>query len=207
MKDSLPYQPSDARQVALGGMQRILAGYGMGMNSMVRDRTIAEITQSLGVTNLPGGEMLKIVEDAWRWGACTLAHFRVDSLIANILVAANLPAPPQFRQKAQAILAVAEIADQNTCFDHLLALTSVRNSLHNNGIHRNADLNVVIGATRFSFVKGLPVQCASWQNILAAIDASISVIELVLKAPTVVALPPPILDKFADTLVTGTATE
>ena len=205
LRDSLPYQPSDARQVALGGMQRILAGYGMGMNSMYFGRTIDQVTQSMGVTNLSRDEMLKTVDDAWRWGVCTLFHFRLDSLITNVLVAANRSVSPQFRQKAQSILALSAVADQAILLDHLLTLTCIRNSLHNNGIHRTADVDVTIGAMRFAFVRGQPVQCASWQHALVSIDAVVSVIDIVLKAARMVALPQPILDDFAEAVAAGTA--
>ena len=104
LRDGLPYPSNDARHVALGRMQRIVAGYGMGLNSMIFNRTQEQVIESLGTTNLPPDEMRRFVEDAWRWGVGTLLHFGIDSLFSNLLVAAGQPQSPQFRQKAEALI-------------------------------------------------------------------------------------------------------
>jgi len=205
--DTLPYEPSDARLVSLRGMQGILAGYGMGMHSMFFGRSEAQVIESMGITNLSSAEMFKKVDDVWRWGTSTLFHFRLDSLFTNILTAAQLPALMQFRQKAASVLVLSAVPNQGILLEHLLLLTAIRNSLHNNGIHRNADLIVTLGTNRFWFAKDRPVQCATWQHILVATDAVVSVIDVILHATPIGSLPQPIPDMFADAITAGTARE
>jgi len=44
----LPYPDIDARHVALGGMQQIVAGYAFGLNSMIHGRSQEQIIASFG---------------------------------------------------------------------------------------------------------------------------------------------------------------
>lgn len=62
-------------------------------------------------------------------------------------------------------------------YDVFRALASIRNSFHNNGLHTNASFEVEIEGKRFNFIKGSPVACANFFDVLHLINFSIKIIE------------------------------
>jgi len=62
-----------------------------------------------------------------------------------------------------------------------IALNFIRNSMHNNGIHRQeTKLKMDISGETFSFIKDEVVKCASWHHILLLFDIIIPFIEKLL---------------------------
>lgn len=59
----------------------------------------------------------------------------------------------------------------------------------------------------FEFNQDAPVQCASWNHILAAIDANIEIIEEILTQPKILSQKGPILDEYALALSLGKVEE
>lgn len=203
LRDTLPYPDHDVRHVMLGGIQRIVAGYGMGLNSMIFNRSQEQVIESLGESNQPPDELRKAVEDAWRWGISILFHFRIDSLFSSLLYAARQTPSPQFRQKAEALVRFAALASPDAQIGRLLALSYIRNSFHNNGIHQNAPLQIELGGTWFNFVRNEPVQCASWAHMFVVMDAVADVLSDLLHSNAVSELPQPIPDAYAEALRAG----
>ncbi len=204
---SLPLDDSDARCIAIRGMQMVVAGYGMGLNSLTYGRNQQQVVQSLGRTNLSADDARKTVEDAWRLGLITLFHFKIDHLITKLLTALGEEPPWGFRAKARRVLDAAEVHNADDGLAVLLTITSIRNSLHNNGIHRNASLTVNLHGMDFHFEEGKPVQCATWGHLLAAMDSSVDVLTGILNAEPIQELSQPILDEYAEAVSRGEAEE
>ncbi len=92
-----PMPDLDARQVALRGMQEVLAGYAFGFSSMVYDRTQEQIIRSFGRTNVPPNEARRMVEDAWKNGLLVLFMFKVDVLLQNLAQSRRIIQPGYWR--------------------------------------------------------------------------------------------------------------
>jgi hypothetical protein len=78
-----------------------------------------------------------------------------------------------------------------------LAFSSVRNSLHFNGIHRNESFTVEIQGVKFEFVKGKPVHSASLGHGLILIDSIVKILEEVIETEKVQNLKGFVPDPFA----------
>lgn len=197
----------DARHVALRGIQEVIAGYYMGLHSMVFGRTEDQVVRSLGENNLTPDVACRMVENAWKLGLLTLYHFKIDVLFHNLLRALGRVPGRSFNRNSQDLLQVVALPNQVAVEAPLRALTCMRNSLHNNGIHRNRSAAFNIGGMPYEFVENAPVQCASWQHIFCALDAACDTLESILLAPVIAALPPGIVDDFATEVLAGRAEE
>lgn len=134
-----------------------------------------------------------------RLSCVTMFQFRLENMLTNVLaVFVRRIGRDGFRSKAQTLMEIAEMDDVERKLDTLMILQSIRNSLHNNGIHNNDDLILNIDDNRFVFLKGKPVRCASWRDIVLAIEAVLLIIEKLLKAPIIKEIPEPISDTFAE---------
>lgn len=207
LKESLTCTDVDARPVAISGIQQAIAGYYMGMNSMCWNRSPEEVVRSLGESNLSPDVARKIVEDTWRLGLLTLCHFRIDSLFHNLLRAFRRTPSRSFSKNSTELLALCRLPVDSREADSLKVLTSLRNSLHNNGIHRSASESFTIGTLRYDFNESKAVQCAGWSHSLTAIDAVCDALGALLLSNTVVALPSPVRDDLAHALASGDAVD
>ena len=95
------------------------------------------------------------------------------------------------------LLPLVGITDDYTR-DVFLSTSYIRNSLHNNGIHRGKNnLSLNMQGMDFAFVTGKRMECASWQHILAAVYETIEAIDRILATAKVTAIPPPFQDDYA----------
>jgi hypothetical protein len=197
-RDALPYPDIDARHVGLHGMELVIAGYAMGFSSMIKNRAKAEIIASWGETNLDSEKARGIIEDAWKLGLLAIFHFRLDALFQNILRALGQnKRRPRFGDMIAIILDVAQTSDRVHAHETLLLLSYLRNSLHNNGIHRGKELRVKLLDMEYDLKENGVVDCASWNHVLAAISETINLLDEILASPAITALPVPIPDDYA----------
>ena len=197
-RTALQLPDADARQVALRGMQEVVAGYAMGFSSMIYQRSQAEIIESWGTTNLDPDEARRIIEDAWKLGMLTLFHFKLDSLFQNILRAIGVyKGRPGFATMVEEILRIAPTDQPQRTRDILLLTGHLRNSQHNNGMHRGPDLKVGFLDMDYDLKKDKAISCASWSHVLAALYVTIGVVENILASPEIKKLPAPIADAYA----------
>jgi hypothetical protein len=196
-RSQIPYPNDDARHVALGGMQQVVAGYAMGFASMIYGRTQAQIIESFGKNNLSEDGARRCVEDAWKNGMLTLFHFKIDVLFQNLLRALGIHKDRGFEPMTKALLAEVGITDDKAR-DVLAAATYIRNSLHNNGMHRGrSNLILSLQDMDYSFEKGKRVDCAGWGHDLAVMHESILVIDQILATEKVKAIKTPFEDDYA----------
>ncbi len=186
-------------------MLRVVAGYAMGLSSMLYNRSQEEIIKSFGKNNLSNDGARQIVEDAWKNGMITLFHFRVDTLFQNLLRAlGEYKDRAGFETMTKSLLASVGIRDDYSR-DVLLATGYIRNSLHNNGMHRGkSNLAVKMQDLNFIFVTGKRMECGSWQHIFAAMYETIEVVDRILATEKVKGVPTPFEDDYARDPAEGT---
>lgn len=187
----------DARQVAFAGIQRVVGGYAMGLSSMLYGRTQNEIIKSFGKNNLTVDGARQIVEDAWKNGLITLFHFKVDTLFQNLLRVLGAYKEKGFEPMSRTLLSIIGITDAYSR-DVLLTTGYIRNSLHNNGMHRGkSSLTMKMQDLDFIFVSGKRMECGSWQHIFAAMYETIDVVDRILATDKVKGIPTPFEDDYA----------
>jgi len=199
----LKFTDADARHVGLRGMQEVIAGYAFGFSSMVRDgsadglRSTDQIYASYGKSNLAPDEMRKLVENAWKNGLLTLFHFKLDCLFQNLMKAmGTYEARCGYGKMTGQILKACNLNDQRTR-DVLALVGYLRNSLHNNGMHRGPDLSIEIADMKYDLRKDKAVACAGWQHIFSAFEETITILDEILAAPVIQKLSVPIPDDYA----------
>ncbi len=136
--------------------------------------------------------------DNLRLGFMVSIHFRIDNLFQNIL--RELKAYPKKRDYwnlTDAILKQISLPNNGVEKNTLLAFANLRNSLHNNGIHRTQDLNVKIDNLEFNFMKGQRVVCASWLHIITLLDANIDILDKILLSNKICSVKKEIKDDFS----------
>jgi hypothetical protein len=73
--------------------------------------------------------------------------------------------------------------------DPLDCLGQMRNSLHNNGVHRHPREEYTIGGYDYKFEKGKVVKCASWDHVLTLVNAIIDSLREILMHENIVSKP------------------
>jgi hypothetical protein len=203
----IDYQSQDARMVALDSLQLTISAVGMWIqccNSLANCYTCGksfdeqQFLKSIGSgVNKDQTEM--IMFDHLKLGFITLTHFKIDNLFQNILRHLNvLPREKTgYWTLTDTIFKECSMSPEGAEKDCLIAFANIRNSLHNNGIHRGKDLEVSIDGMEFKFVNNLRVECASWGHIIVLLNANVKILEKILQSDKVKNIKTPIKDDFA----------
>ena len=85
-----------------------------------------------------------------------------------------------------------------------MALTHIRNTLHNNGIHRHPSLDLQVGQFRYQFVGGELVNCASWEALINLLHFNAIALQEVLLSEEIGKIDGLVIDQFSAQLETLT---
>ncbi len=137
------------------------------------------------------------IENAWKNGMFVLFDFKIDSLFQNLLRALKLYKPRMgFGSMTNCLISTVGIKDDHSR-DVLPAIGYIRNTFHNNGIHRADPLTVRMEDLDFVFLKDAAINCASWAHIFAAMYKTIDIVDRILLSEKIKAMPTTIEDKYA----------
>ena len=78
-----------------------------------------------------------------------------------------------------------------------MALTHIRNTLHNNGVHRNPSLDLQVGQFRYQFNEGELVNCASWEAMVNLLHFNVIALQEVLLSEEIVKINGLVIDQFS----------
>ena len=122
-------------------------------------------------------EMFKLLQ----LGLVTLIHFKIENLFRNLCEHFKLPSKKRygFWHLTNLIYRSCSICDGEPK-NSLIALTNIRNSLHNNGIHSHKSVTLQIGQIHYEFIEGGPINCASWEEIMNLFKFNVSALREVL---------------------------
>jgi len=201
------YNSRDARMVALDSLQVSISAVGMWIhcyNSLANFHTQeGQFNEVSFLKSLDSGLNIEKTEEEMfkplRLGFITLAHFKFDNLFSNILRdLGTLPQKPGYFNLTDKILEQCSIPKQGEEKDILIAFAYLRNSLHNNGMHRRGrDLIITIDGFEFKFIKNKSIRCASWPEIIVLLKANVKVMEKILLSDKVRNIKTEIRDDFA----------
>ncbi len=208
LKKQLGYSDPDARSVALDNVGSIACSGQMTLNlldSWAKGDEIVRhvIPQLVGLTRVTlqgvqtAGDLLGKTA---KLALAVLAQFQVENALRNVHRELRLGSPGAgFYRCASAVL--AHLVLQPDRMEILNTPARIRNSLHSNGIHHRQHPQenplVVINGVRFEFTDGQKVECASWEHIAHALEASIRVLEEVFRHPRVLQIADPMMDQYA----------
>ncbi len=205
---NLDVRAQDVRLVALDGMQRSVLSCAFWLNTYQRlvdmegQETMLRYAQSnLSVPPQPSERVADMMMHEIRLGLVVFFHFKLDDLLGCLLV----KVAPENSGKRLGILAkftrLSEsvgLDDSQQKSDVIKAFSSVRNSLHNNGMHREKSFSVKVGQFDYNFVEDEPVRCASLPHIITLIQSVIDTIQEVLESDKVRDIKEIIPDTFGE---------
>ena len=149
-------------------------------------------------TRLPAGKVEDLMLGYLRKTLPTKIHFNIEGLFANLVKHQNPGYDVRgfygISNEALRLAGVPIKGDEN---DRLAVLAHIRNSFHNNGIHKNRDLRVCIDGLPFEFVRDKEVECAGWHHIVVVLRANVDVLGSVLLSPPISSIRDEIEDEFA----------
>ena len=208
------FHSTDVRLVALDGIQQGLLPCGWWMNAaMTLERQIQERFPDAWEEKFLAGigagkgayegdprrfeKIGNVMMDYLRLSVAVTLAFRIENMFAQLLKELGETSPMQFGRVLDALLTKLQLAGRMDIEAPLRALAAVRNSLHNNGIHRAVDCGWTVDGEAFEFRKGQRVTCASWSHLVLLFDASVRSIQTILSTPPVSDLKRLIPDEFA----------
>ncbi len=207
VESKIAYKCQDARMVALDSLQITISAVGMWIqccNSLAKLHTKQGTFDETGFLKSVGSGVNKkqtemIMFDYLRLSFMPLIHFKIDNLFYNILRHLNaLPKGTNYWNRTDAILSQCSFSKKGVEKDILTAFAYLRNSLHNNGIHRKGDdLKLKIDQMEFNFIKGSRVECASWEHIVVLLKANVDILKKIIQSHKVKNIIIEIKDDFA----------
>lgn len=183
------YKSQDARLVALDSIQVLLSSTGIWINAFNSLANFCtqndQLNEKLFLHSLGSGLTIDQTElvmlDQIRLGQITLILFKIEKLFWNVLNHLNMlpKGNPGFYKLTTKILDVSNILDE--AFKNApIALSHIRNSLHNNGIHRGENFEFVTTLDRHHFIKNEVVRSADWPQVLNLIDLNVDLLGKIL---------------------------
>ena len=209
LKNRLEVPFDDGRRVGLSGMELTLTGLGLTVHAIsgagLRStrRTLGEVQESFtNYVEIEGKnqeQLMAYPESFWRWSLLTIFHFRLDTLFQNLLRALGTdPGKSGFGANSNKLLELLSLSDEKQARNILAVATHLRNSLHNNGIHRGTNWGpFVLNGLSYEFQQDRDVRCASIGHILNVLDAIADVLADIFFSPEVRALPS-VEDRYVD---------
>lgn len=111
-------------------------------------------------------------------------------------MALTRPAKSAFTSMLRQILDVCQLKDRARIEGIFFAATYLRNSFHNNGMHRGPALDVELQNMRFKFEPGKAIDCGSFGHVLGVLYEIMGCLEEILLSPPLAMLKGPILDDW-----------
>jgi hypothetical protein len=204
-------ESQDARLVALDSIQSDMLAVGNWISTLnsLANKCVAngKLNEKEFLESVGSIKSLKDTEDIMykflRLGLLAPIHFKIDNMFHNILrELGNIPKDKKGSEKksfwdlTEVISSEASLSKDEK--ESLIAFSYLRNSLHNNGMHRYGNnLNINIRGLDFKFKKDKKIECASWEHIIIVLDVNIDVINKILSSPKIYNLKDEIKDDFA----------
>jgi hypothetical protein len=197
----------DPRLVALSAMQESLLSCAFWLNTyqISADKegepTMLRNAQSnLSLPQQPLERIAKMMLDEIRLGLVVFFHFKLDDLMGCLLIKVapkTKEEPLGLLSKFTKLSASIGLAEGQRKAEVIKAFSSIRNSLHNNGIHNKGSFSVKVGQFDYKFEKGKVVECASLPHCITLIQSTIDTVQEILGSEKVRNIKGIIPDAFA----------
>ena len=166
------------------------------------ERGLVDLLQLIGFKSGDVGLPRAILDETARIYLVMLFQFKLETLWKNLLRELGITNPrPGYYNLLDDLFRKVPVPDPNRSkFDTLQVPALIRNSLHSNGFHygyRGASHHIEVEGLMFDFDHETQVQCAGWWHITHALNGVLSVIDGILNAPAIKALPDPVYNDFA----------
>lgn len=185
------YESPDARNVALTNIA-LIVGSAHAVISVIDNVQLWSADKLNDLFGFVDEHPQRIVEDLEKFqriSMLTLAQFQFEHLFKVLMIADGVKHPPRvFAELSRTTLDYFDYPSVNRAVRVMNVAAHLRNTLHNNGIHENADLRVQVNGYVYTLLRGRRCDQASWAHILHILRAELRVIERLLLLPKVRAM-------------------
>jgi len=190
----------DARQVALSGIQTIVEPLMLSFGSLEwANQSIPniELNRLCGIKNRSNDEIIQSFDVFVKLSLLTFTQFKIECLFSDLLLAFNnkYNSKNGFIRKMHDLLSIITLNNKNDKKKVFIAISILRNSLHNNSVNLSNNFNEIIKNKDFCFIKGQPAY-SSILDLIFLIDCAIDIIDEILSSPEVLTLQSPIPELF-----------
>lgn len=199
-------EDQDARLVALSGMQERLVGCGFWLhiyetiaNKHEDENAILDYAGSNLSLDKTSNSMIYII----RLSLVVFFHFKLENLFRSLVEEILSKQMYSLPQLYKCLFPEIGVTSSEEKYEVLKAFSSIRNSLHNNGIHTHPSFSVTIKGLEYKFDQGEAVECASIDYILVMLEAIIEIVGEVLRSEKVMSVKRRIPERFADSRSIG----
>jgi hypothetical protein len=193
----------DSRLVALSGMQETVLSCGFWLNiyhSIAENHQNESMVLKYAGSNLSLEHTAKIMLNQIRLGLVMFFHFKLENLLGSLLNNISSKKISSLGETFNELSKEINLSDIPKKAEIIKAFSSIRNSLHNNGIHNKESFSVKVGKFDYEFSKGDVVQCASLEHCITLIQAITDIIESVLASDKIKEINGIIPDTYAEWL-------
>ena len=193
----------DSRLVALSGMQESVLSCGFWLRTY---RSIAEnhkdesMVLKYAGSNISLEKTANIMLNQIRLGLVIFFHFKLENLLGSLLSTISNKKLKGLGMTFNELAKEIGLSDISQKTEIIKAFSSIRNSLHNNGIHNHASFSVNVGALKYEFIQGGVVQCSSLDHSINIIQVITDIIDEILESEQIKDIKDIIPDTFADWL-------
>jgi hypothetical protein len=193
----------DSRLVALSGMQESVLSCGFWLNtycSIAENHKDESMILKYAGSNLSLEKTADIMLKNIRLGLVIFFHFNLENLLGNLL---NKISNKKLQGLGKIFTELSNevgLRDISKKANIIKAFSSIRNSLHNNGVHNDASFSVKVKGLDYEFIKGGVVQCASLNHSINLIQAITDIINETLETEKIKGIKEIIPDTFSEWL-------
>lgn len=186
--------PTDARHSALSAMQTTLVPLIFSNQCVTVTAQVTDIKQLASFFNISIEQLTYLQDNHIKVNLLVFFHFKIENLFSNIVDAIVNPYRGRgFENIVNDLCNSITIDDKEKKKETLKALSSLRNSLHNNGIHQNANFETEVDGIKFEFIKGEIPKCETF-NLIKLLQLILKIVDEIINSPEVLGLPIPIKD-------------
>ena len=193
----------DSRLVALSGMQETVLSCGFWLSTY---HSIAENNQDESMvlkyarSNLSLERTANIMLNQIRLGLVIFFHFKLENLLGSLLNKISSKKLNSLGMTFEDLSKETGLSDISKKAGIIKAFSSIRNSLHNNGIHNKPSFSVKVGKFDYEFSEGGVVQCASLDHCITLIQVITDIIEDILVSDKIKEIKEIVPDTYAEWL-------
>lgn len=193
----------DSRLVALSGMQESVLSCGFWLStyhSVAQNHQDESMVRKYACSNISIERTSKIMLNNIRLGLVIFFHFKLENLLGSLL---DRISNRKLRGLVRTFTELSNevgLSDISEKADIIKAFSSIRNSMHNNGIHNHAPFSVNVKGVNYKFIKDGVVQCASLDHSINLIQGITDIIDEILETEKIKGIKEIIPDTYAEWL-------
>jgi len=194
-------EDQDSRLVALSGMQESVLSCGFWLStyySIAETHKDESMVLKYAHSNLSLEKTATIMLKQIKLGLVIFFHFKLEQLLGSLL---NKISNKKIQGLGKIFTELSQeigISDISEKARIIKAFSSIRNSLHNNGIHVDSSFSIEVRGVNYEFIKDGVVQCASLDHSINLIQAILNIIEDILESGKVRKIKEIIPDSYAE---------